>query len=279
MSFQEISEMWQKSNPGKNSRMSLRTFHQHRKAIEELFGIEIRCDLSDGYNYYVFNPEKIYGDKVRKWLLNSFSLSNLITEWHNMSGRIMLEAVASGIEYLQTIIESMQQGKIIEVDYQSFGESRKTYHMETYAIKVYHQRLYVIGNIQEHDKIRQLALDRILDLQPTEKNYHVPESFNAEKYYANTVGIFVNEELKPQKVRIRVYGEQVDYLRTLPLHRSQEEVLCKYEEYSDFQYTLCLTPELISQLLMMGDNIEVLESQELREEMKKKIENCLTRYK
>ena len=91
--------------------------------------------------------------------------------------------------------------------------------------------------------------------------------------------IFVNEELKPQKVRIRVYGEQVDYLRTLPLHRSQEEVLCKYEEYSDFQYTLCLTPEFISQLLMMGDNIEVLEPQELREEMKKKIENCLTRYK
>lgn len=111
------------------------------------------------------------------------------------------------------------------------------------------------------------------------KTFTLPEWFNAEKYYANTVGIYVNEDLTPQKVRIRVYGRQVDYLRTLPLHRSQEEVLTKYEQFSEFQYKVCLTPELSTQLLAMGENVEVLEPQELREEMKKRLEECLTRYK
>ena len=68
-------------------------------------------------------------------------------------------------------------------------------------------------------------------------------------------------------------------LRTLPLHRSQEEVLTKYEQFSEFQYKVCLTPELSTQLLAMGENVEVLEPQELREEMKKRLEECLTRYK
>jgi predicted DNA-binding transcriptional regulator YafY len=88
----------------------------------------------------------------------------------------------------------------------------------------------------------------------------------------------VSEDLQPQKVRIRVYGKQVEYLRTLPLHKSQEEVLTKLNEYSEFQYRLCLTPELSKEILAMGEFGEVLQPAELREEIKKRIETCLTRY-
>lgn len=173
----------------------------------------------------------------------------------------------------------MQQNKVLKLDYQSFIEHRKTYHIEAYAMKVYHQRWYIVGRLQEQNAIRHLALDRIIELEMTDVSYVVPSTFNAEKYYANTIGVFVNEELKPQKVLIRVYGKQVDYLRTLPLHRTQEEVRTKHEQFSEFQYRLCLTPELSTQLLAMGENVEVLEPQELREEIKKRLEECLTKYK
>ncbi len=279
MTFEEISEEWQKSCFGDSSKMSLRTFHQHRKAIEELFGVEIKCNLSDGYHYYVSNPEKIHRDKTRKWLLNSFSLSNLVSAGHNMNGRILFEDIPGGIEYLQPVIESIQQRKTLEIDYQPFAGIRKTYHMEAYAMKVYRQRWYIVGKIQEYNEIRHLSLDRVLDLLITGISYSIPDNFNAEKYYANTVGIYVNEDLKPQKVRIRVYGKQVDYLRTLPLHCTQEEVFCKHQDYSEFQYNLCLTPELSTHLLAMGENVEVLEPQELRVLIKERLEKCLIRYK
>ena len=93
------------------------------------------------------------------------------------------------------------------------------------------------------------------------------------------MGIFVNDELKPQKVRIRVYGNQVEYLRSLPLHRSQREVLTKYGQYSEFEYYVCLTPELSTQLLAMGEKVEVLEPQELRDDMKNRIEEMFIFYK
>lgn len=123
------------------------------------------------------------------------------------------------------------------------------------------------------------AVDRIIDLRQTDSSFVFPKDFNADKYYANTVGIFMNEELKPQKVRIRVYDRQVDYLRSLPIHRSQKEVLTKHKQYSEFQYKVCLTPELTNELLAMGENVEVLEALELREEIKKRLEACLTHYK
>ena len=279
LTFEEINELWQESNLGDGTPIPLRTFHQHRKAVEELFGVEIKCNPSDGYHYYIANPQAMRNDRTRQWLLNSFTLSNMIIAGHNMNGRILFENIPRGTDYLQPIIEAMQQNTVLELDYQAYGSHLETYHLEPFAMKVYRQRWYVVGRLQEQDAIRHLTLDRIIDLHLTNRTFTIPKWFNAEKYYANTVGIYVNESLKPQKVRIRAYGKQVDYLRSLPLHRSQEEVLTKHEQFSEFQYRVCLTPELTTELLAMGENIEVLEPQELREEMKKRIETSLTRYK
>ena len=37
--------------------LPIRTFHEHRKGIEEMFGVIIECDKSKGYIYYIKNPE------------------------------------------------------------------------------------------------------------------------------------------------------------------------------------------------------------------------------
>lgn len=272
--------LWEDSHLGDGKSLPLRTFHQHRKAVEELFGIEIGCtSASDGYRYYIKNPQAIQKDKTRQWLLNSFTLSNMIIAGHNMKDRILFENIPGGTEYLQPIIESMQQNMALELDYQAYGSHLETYHLEPYAMKVYRQRWYVVGRLLEQDAIRHLSLDRIIDLRQTDSSFMVPKDFNAEKYFANTIGIYVNEGLLPQKVRIRAYGKQVEYLRSLPLHRSQEEVLTKHEQYSEFQYRVCLTQELTTELLAMGENIEVMEPQVLREEMKKRIERMFNVYK
>lgn len=279
MTFDEISKRWKDSNMGDDKPMPLRTFHQHRGAVEELFGVEIKCNTSNGYKYYIANPEVLKYDKTRKWLLNSFNLSNMITAGHNMKGRILFEDIPHGTEYLQTIIDAMQQSKELTIDYQPFYGHRASYTIQPYAMKTYRQRWYVLGYIKELDALRNIALDRLLEMTITEQSFELPESFNAEKYYENTVGIFVNDDLSPVKVKLKAYGYQIEYLRSLPLHKSQREATSKYGEFCVFEYKLCLTPELSSQIMAMGENVEVLEPQELREEIKHRMEQCLTKYK
>jgi predicted DNA-binding transcriptional regulator YafY len=111
------------------------------------------------------------------------------------------------------------------------------------------------------------------------KSFTLPEDFDARKYFSNVVGIFVNKDLPITKVKIRTYGIQAEYLRSTPLHKSQSEGSSKYGEFAEFTYRLCITPELVSQLLAMGDKVEVLEPQELRDEMKKRISNMFNYYK
>ena len=278
LTFDEISKRWQESNLGDNKPLPLRTFHQHRSAVEELFGVEIKCNTSKGYKYYIANPEVLRNDKTRKWLLNSFNLSNMIIAGHNMKDRILFEDIPRGTEYLQMIIDAMQQSKELAIDYQPFYGHRASYTIQPYAMKTYHQRWYVLGFIKELNAIRNIALDRLLEMTIKEQPFKFPKNFNAEKYYANTVGIFVNEKLSPVKVTLKAYGKQIEYLRSLPLHKSQCETSSRYGEFCVFEYKLCLTPELSSQILAMGENIEVLEPQELREEVKRRLEESFLRY-
>lgn len=196
-----------------------------------------------------------------------------------MKGRILFEDIPHGTQFLQTIIEAMQQNKVLEIDYQPFRGDHNIYHIAPYAMKVYNRRWYVVGFMTEAKGIRNIALDRLVDLAVTDVSFKMLKKFDAEAYYANTVGIYVSDDLKPQAVRIRVYGDKVDYVRSLPLHKSQEEVLTKNGEYSEFKYKVCLTPELTTQLLSMGENVEVLEPQELRTQISNKAIRITNLYK
>jgi len=276
LTFEEISNLWERSCLGDGNPLPLRTFHQHKSAIEEMFGVEIKCNPSDGYHYYIGELENFRKDRTKQWLYNSFTLSNMIIAGHNMKGRILFEDIPHGTEYLQTVIEAMRQNKTLEIDYQPFKGNHEIRYLSPYAMKVYNRRWYVVGKMD--NKIKNIALDRVIDMVITDESFTIPKSFNAEKHYANTVGIYVNDDIKPQTVRIRVYDERVDYVRSLPLHKSQEEVLTKDGEYSEFKYKVCHTPELETQLLSMGEYVQVLEPKELRDKIKERIEKSLKYY-
>lgn len=277
LTFEEISYRWKDSYLGDGKPLALRTFHVHREAIAELFGVEVKCD-SATYEYYISSPNELRSDRTRQWLLNSFTISNMIEAGRNMKGKILFEDIPHGTEYLQTVIDAMLRGKELQIVYQPFNGQRATFHIQPYAMKVYNQRWYILGYLREEDGIRNIALDRTLEMELTDETFVVPTDFDAEEYYTNTVGIFVNEEQKPQKVILRVYGLHVEYVRSLPLHSSQEEIKTSNGEYSDFQYRLCLTPELTTKILSMGEKVEVLEPDILKKEVLKRLSNTIKRY-
>ena len=283
LTIDEINMLWKDCPASDGQPIPLRTFHEHRKGIKEMFGVEIACDRSQGNVYYVKNPEVLDKQKVAKWLLHKYSIPQDFATFNSMKDRILLEEIPLGTAFLDAIIEAMQKNMELRIDYQRYEseqeEHLQTLHIQPYALKVFNRRWYLLGYIKEKNGLRTIALDRILDMKVFSTNFEMPEDFDAKKYFANVIGIFVNKDLPVTKVIIRVYGIQAEYLRSTPLHKSQSEVRSKHGEFAEFTYKLCITPELVSQLLAMGDKVEVLEPQELREEMKKRIYGMFNFYK
>ncbi len=278
LTFKDICDLWDKSSLTDGKPLALRTFHQHREAVAELFGVEIVCDTNT-YKYSIASPEELKNDSAQQWLFNSFAISNTIEAGRNMKDRILFEDIPSGAEFAQTVVDAMQQNKVLFVDYKPFQGEKFELYLQPYAMRVYNQRWYVVGRFKESGAIRNIALDRILRMEITGESFTLPEDFDASEYYAHTVGIFVNESLKPQRVVLRTYGVSTEYMRSVPLHPSQREIATNGNESSDFEYYLNLTPELTGKLLSKGDWVEVVEPKELREKIKEQAQAIAELYR
>lgn len=268
--------------PAFDGPLPLRTFHEHRKGIKEMFGVDIECDRSKGNVYYVKNPEVLENNKLAKWLLRKYSIPQDFATFNGMKDRILLEEIPLGHSYLDGIIEAMQQNVELQIDYQRYmneqEEHLQTFHIQPYALKVFNRRWYLLGYLKEREALRTIALDRILDIEVLKTSFELPADFDARKYFADVVGIYVNKDNPVTKIKIRAFGVQADYLRSTPLHKSQAEVQSKHGEFAEFTYRLCETPELINQLLAMGDKVEILEPETLRKKIKENLLASLARY-
>ena len=281
LTYDEICMLWEDC-PVFDGPLPLRTFHEHRKGIKEMFGVDIECDRSKGNVYYVKNPEVLEKNKLAKWLLRKYSIPQDFATFNGMKDRILLEEIPLGHSYLDGIIEAMQQNVELQIDYQRYmneqEEHLQTFHILPYALKVFNRRWYLLGYLKEREALRTIALDRILNIEVLKTIFELPSDFDARKYFADVVGIYVNKDVPVTKIKIRAYGIQADYLRSTPLHKSQSEVRSKHGEFAEFTYRLCETPELVNQLLAMGEKVEVLEPESLREMMKENLRASLARY-
>jgi len=279
--YEDICMLWEDC-PAFDGPLPLRTFHEHRKGIKEMFGVDIECDRSKGNVYYVKNPEVLDKNKLAKWLLRKYSIPQDFATFNGMKDRILLEEIPLGHSYLDDIIEAMQQNVELQIDYQRYmneqEEHLQTFHIQPYALKVFNRRWYLLGYLKEREALRTIALDRILNMEVMKASFELPADFDARKYFADVVGIYVNKDNPVTKIKIRAYGVQADYLRSTPLHKSQSEVRSKHGEFVEFTYRLCETPELVNQLLAMGDKVEILEPETLREKIKENLLASLARY-
>ena len=82
---------------------------------------------------------------------------------------------------------------------------------------------------------------------------------------------------KPEKVVLKASENQQNFLRSLPLHHSQNEIETG-ENYAVFEYFIVPTYDFEQELLSRANTIEVLEPQWLRDEMKNKIIGMLKLY-
>lgn len=282
LTFDEICMLWE-DNPAFDGMLSIRTFHEHRKGIQEMFGVVIECDRSRGNVYYVKNPEVLEQNKLAKWALKQFSIPKDFAAFNSLQDRILLEEIPCGTGYLDLIREALRTNTELVIDYQKFEgeqgeEHRQQFHVQPYALKVYAHRWYLLGYLKEQQGLRHLSLDRMLDVEILKTKFDMPKDFDAKKYYENVVGIYVNPELPIENVKIRTYGIQAEYLLSTPLHKTQKMTKYSHGEYAEFTYRLGLTPDLISQLLAMGDRVEVLEPEGLRERMKEEARKLFGRY-
>ena len=281
ISFKELNERW--LNDREISRgvdLSKRTFANWCYVIGDMFGIDIENENRGEYRYYIHNVEDLRKNGLRSWLFKTFCISNTLAKSQSIKDRILLEYVPSGQDYLKPIIDAMKENRVLDITYQSYwNDEENDIKVQPYCVKLFKQRWYMVAK-PDYSKgdLRIYALDRILKLHTTDETFEMPKGWDAEDYFKDSYGIFVDKRIKPQRVLLKVSADQANYIRDLRLHESQEEIECN-EDYSIFRYYLRPQFDFIQELLWNGEDVEVLEPKELREEIAERIKTMWNKYK
>lgn len=267
----EIDRRWASSayNDNHDNEYGEQNFHRHRETIMELFGIEIVCNhYTKTYSISSLGDAQSKG--VRSWLVNTFAIQNMVNLAGNVKDRIIFETIPEGSRFLSTIVNGMVEKRKINVTYQRFERTEPhTFLLAPYCLKVFKQRWYLVGKPDDHPEEsspRVYALDRIKEINTTTATYHLPKDFSADTFFEGCFGVDRSQpEIK--NIRIRTGVLTANFIRTLPLHKSQREVE-RTDEYSVFTYQLSTTYDFIQELRKHGPYLEVLEPAELREQFR-----------
>lgn len=278
ISLKEISAKW-RDYVGLNVDEELHraTFNRWKDDVYLQFGIIISCERSDGYKYYIENPEIIENDTLKKWMLDTLATGNLINNNISISRRILVNKIPSGNVHLKTLLNALKSNTRIQITYRRFDKESHLFPIDPYCLKLFENRWYVLGK-NNRGQIKIYGLDRIQDIKILEEHFDMPKDFDAEEFFAPFFGVAIGYDLKPAKIVLRAYNVHRLYMESLPLHDSQR-MLEDTGEYADFELYVAPTYDLVMKLLSFGAMIEVLEPVSLRETMRGWVSELHEMYK
>lgn len=276
ITLKEINQKWERStlNETHEPEIPQKTFFRHKNAVENIFGICIKFRKSDN-SYFI--DDDLDTDKVKKWILNSFAVFNLLQEGYETKDLILFEPIPSGTEYLITILNAIKSKHNILIEYQKFADDKPScYEISPFCLKVDKLRWYVLAQKAGETIKKTYALDRIKKLSESENTFNYPSDFHPDEYFYHSFGIYTNQEKDVEKVTIKANERQSNYLRTLPLHHSQIEEI--KENYSLFHFNIKLDKEFEMELLKLGPEIEIIQPESLKMRIIQKAKEILKIY-
>ena len=125
--------------------------------------------------------------------------------------------------------------------------------------------------------IRTYGLDRLEDLEITKQKFLYPEDFSHEQHFRYSFGIIIPDENKPEEIILSFDSIARKYIKSMPLHSSQKILLDREDELI-VSLNLCVTFDLVVEILSYGKHVKVIQPQSLIDQVVHSLQSSISRY-
>lgn len=260
---------------------SIRTLQRDVKQIAQLFDVEIRCDKKRENRYFIASKPEVEQDDYNKKLLESFQVSNAVNMHPEFAEHIFFETrKPSGLNHFYNLYFAIRNKRVITFDHFKYKDGaiteRKVYPL---ALKETKGRWYLIAVENKDGIIKSFGLDRVSFVEVLTGKFRGNYKFRLKEHFKNCFGVMGigTSDKSPQKIVIKSTREQGQYIKSYPLHTSQN-ILEDNGETFIFELLLYPTYDFMQELLSFGSEIEVLEPQFLIDSIKQHLKDSLKKY-
>ncbi len=279
--FSELSRYLQQESEiqGYNLNISLRTFQRDVNEILSIYNIEIKYSKTK-QAYYI---EEYGREDFNERIFEAFDTFNALNITNRLADYIQLEKRKSiGTEHLYGILHGIKNSVSIKFAYQKYWEGENSERIvQPYALKEFRNRWYVLGKDLKDDIFKTFALDRLTHLEITKLPFKKDIAIDIASYFKNSFGVVVpniKEQAAPQEVILRFNAFQGKYIKSLPLHHTQNPIIDNEDELV-VKLDVFLTHDLFMEILSYGSNVQVLKPESLAKQVKEELIKSLKKIK
>ncbi|HMQ00758.1 MAG TPA: WYL domain-containing protein [Cyclobacteriaceae bacterium] len=274
--FEHQAESLQMQDDTLNIGFSKRTFQRDIKEIRNIFGIDIEYSKSQK-GYFISQSEMENMNFQR--MIEAFEIFNSLNLAQDLKPFIHLEKrKPQGTENLYGLLHAIKNKKKIKFTYYKYWEEESSIRTaEPYAVKEFKHRWYVIAKDSSDQQIKTFALDRLSNLDITNKPFEYPHTFNIEESYRYSFGIISPGTDKPEEVILSFDRYQGKYIKSLPLHETQE-ILIDNEKELQVKLKLYITFDFVMELFSYADSMKVIKPRSLAKQIKQAHERAFKQY-
>lgn len=173
-----------------------------------------------------------------------------------------------GLEHIDVLYEAISGKKVLNILYKSFtARESSSYIVHPQLLKEFNNRWFLI--CQHKQKMYNLALDRMETIKVEDTIQYIDKDLDGDEYFKDIVGVTVSDTMKPRNVVFFVDASNAPYVKTKPLHKSQE-MISETEAGTLFKICVQINFELERLLLGFGDCLIVHKPRKLRLRMEEK---------
>ncbi|MDK2908449.1 MAG: hypothetical protein PWR20_16 [Bacteroidales bacterium] len=204
-------------------------------------------------------------------ILEKYDINHIL---HHQEEYIQMDfsSNTSGVEYLLIILEALETKKCLLVDYKPFGSQvNPSVIVHPWLIKEFNSRWYLIGkSILHPGGVTTMGLDRMVKVEISNLPAEACENPLLLKKFEDIIGVSLPANKEPEEIILKFTNHRYKYIETKPLHKSQQRI-GRDENFTTVSLKLIINKELISTIHYFGPDVEVIQPEYLKNQIKDSI--------
>ncbi len=254
--------------------LSRRTIQRDIQNIRTDFGIDIEyCRRNQGY----YIEDSILCSDIDRFLDSIDILSSLNSETGIPDFVLAEKHRPMGTQHLYPLIHAIRNSFRISFSYLKFGTEQSSMRLlEPYVVKECRGRWYLVGCTQGLNDMKTYGLDRISELMILDEKFRKDSTIDVPEKFKQSFGIYSSDEYPVENVILSFDSRDGSYLKSLPLHHSQEILTDTKDEFI-IRLRLKVTLDFVMELMSRSWSLKVIEPLSLREEIHSICKSALER--
>jgi len=184
-----------------------------------------------------------------------------------------------GLKLLNPLYNYIASKQPLRIMYQSFNAKEPTeYILYPYLLKEYRNRWFLFGSVKKDLVLYNLALDRIVSVEPLDIPFKENPEFDCEHFFDDVIGVSKNIHNTPRTIKFWASQEQSKYIQTKPLHHSQKLIKQNEDGSCIFKISVVINFELYSVLMSYGPGVRVIYPRQAVSYMRDKTQEMANLY-